>query len=82
MGYAAQYRQAMEDGATDSAHSIVVSAAQAAEAGGVSPEALRAFVDEMKENTGSAFTSPWIGRRGSSGISPTVLAHQREKAAN
>ncbi|MFJ3665054.1 hypothetical protein ACIPSE_01220 [Streptomyces sp. NPDC090106] len=50
MDYAAMYRQAMADGATDYAHSIVVSATQAAEAGGVSPEELSALVAEVKEN--------------------------------
>jgi hypothetical protein len=50
MDDAAQYRQAIEDGATDYAHTIVVSATQAAEAGGVSPEDLRALVDEIKAN--------------------------------
>ncbi|MDC2953370.1 hypothetical protein PO587_02750 [Streptomyces gilvifuscus] len=50
MDYAAQYRQAMEDGATDYAHSIVVSATQAAEAGGVTAEELSALVAEIKAN--------------------------------
>ncbi|BAC73241.1 MULTISPECIES: hypothetical protein [Streptomyces] len=48
MDYAAMYRQAMADGSTDYAHTIVVSATQAAEAGGVSPEELRDLVNEIK----------------------------------
>ncbi|MER6112412.1 hypothetical protein [Streptomyces hirsutus] len=50
MDYAAMYRQAMTEGRTDQAHSIVVSATQAAHAGGVTPEELKALVDEVKAN--------------------------------
>ncbi|MFJ9353742.1 hypothetical protein [Streptomyces mirabilis] len=50
MDYALMYRTAMEEGATDRAHSIVVSASQAAQAGGVSPEDLAALVEEVKAN--------------------------------
>ncbi|MFI1409395.1 hypothetical protein ACH4Y0_05615 [Streptomyces sp. NPDC020707] len=50
MDYAAMYRQAMVDGSTDYARSIVISATAAAEAGAVEPEDLRALVEEIKAN--------------------------------
>lgn len=50
MDYAAMYRQAMADGATDYAHTIVVSAGQAAEAGALSSEELSALVEEIQAN--------------------------------
>ncbi|MFE7029464.1 hypothetical protein ACFU9Y_04075 [Streptomyces sp. NPDC057621] len=48
MDYAAMYRQAMADGSNDYARTIVVSATQAAQAGGVEPEDLRALVEAIK----------------------------------
>ncbi|WP_413757192.1 hypothetical protein [Streptomyces sp. MMBL 11-3] len=50
MDYAALYKTAMESGSTDYAHSIVVSATAAAEAGAVEPEDLRALVEAIKED--------------------------------
>ncbi|MFD4523272.1 hypothetical protein ACFWP7_04920 [Streptomyces sp. NPDC058470] len=50
MDYAAQYRQAMADGATDYAHSIVISATEAAKAEAVTAEELSALVAEIKAN--------------------------------
>ncbi|MEU6449615.1 hypothetical protein [Streptomyces sp. NPDC046979] len=50
MDYAAMYRQAMTEGRKDQAHTIVVSASQAAQAGGLTPEELSALVDEVKAN--------------------------------
>ncbi|WP_188114336.1 hypothetical protein [Streptomyces apricus] len=50
MDYAAMYRQAMADGSTDYAHSIVVSASQAAEAGALEPDELSALVEEIQAN--------------------------------
>ncbi|MDX3712750.1 hypothetical protein PV733_28185 [Streptomyces europaeiscabiei] len=52
MDYAAMYRQAMADGATDYAQTIVVSASQAAQAGALSPEELTALVAEVKAHEG------------------------------
>ncbi|MFE6627364.1 hypothetical protein ACFVNB_08970 [Streptomyces rochei] len=48
MDYAAMYRQAMTEGRTDQAHTIVLSANQAAQAEGLTPEELSALVTEIK----------------------------------
>ncbi|MFJ8507720.1 hypothetical protein [Streptomyces avermitilis] len=50
MDYAAMYRQAMADGATDYARSIITSAVQAAQAEVISPEQLSELVDEVNAN--------------------------------
>jgi hypothetical protein len=50
MDYAAMYRQAMADGATDYAQTIITSARQAAEAGAIEPEEVAALVAEVKAN--------------------------------
>ncbi|MFE4991409.1 hypothetical protein ACFRH4_08665 [Streptomyces mirabilis] len=50
MDYAAMYRQAMADGATDYAMTIVTSARQAAEAEAITPEDIAALVAEVKAN--------------------------------
>ncbi|MFE7762956.1 hypothetical protein [Streptomyces sp. NPDC057438] len=52
MDYAAMYRQAMADGATDYAQTIVVSASQAAQAGAITPEDVAALVAEVKAHEG------------------------------
>ncbi|KPI12055.1 hypothetical protein OK074_2676 [Actinobacteria bacterium OK074] len=46
--YAAQYRQAMADGAHDFARTVVTAATQAAKAGLITPEEVAELVAEVK----------------------------------
>ncbi|MFI1727558.1 hypothetical protein [Streptomyces sp. NPDC020489] len=59
MDYTALYRQAMADGATDYAQTIVTCAVQAAQAGAITPKDVAALVAEVKTHGGVRHGGLW-----------------------